>query len=216
MNILMPFNSKAKETATIPLTRFNEAVWQNPDSYEQDDSITAHVLNTLGLSRLSHFRSRTFKLMAAPNDHIVEIPGNLIEHPRTLCGSAGVFMCAYHTLSGKRGAAVLIRDTIESLDQFNFGHHLLLAFAGVADPDNNHFHMNRLISGTFGRYDQLNGQETIGVSEKSAYIAMDYAKSCVSQILAGERITAAANLTAARRKNWLNSPEMLDKLGPNP
>lgn len=76
--------------------------------------------------------------------------------------------------------------------------------------------MNRLISGTFGRYDQLNGQETIGVSEKSAYIAMDYAKSCVTQILAGERITAAANLTAARRKNWLNSPEMLDKLGPNP
>lgn len=216
MNILMPFNTQARETATIPLTRFNEAVWQNPDAYEQDDSITAHVLNTLGLSGLNHFRSRTLKFMAAPNDHIVEVPGSLIEHPRRLCGSAGVFFCAYHTLTGKRGAAVLIRDTIESLDHFHFGHHMILAFAGMVDPDNNHFHLNRLISATFGRYDQLNGQETIAVSEKSAYIAMDYAKSCITQMYNGERLTAAQNLRAARHKMRLNGAEMLDKTGLTP
>lgn len=216
MNILKPFNSRAAETATIPFTRFHETVWQNPDVYEQDDSITAHVLTTLRLSNLNHLRSRTFKFMANPNDHIVEVPGNLIEHPRTLCGSAGVFVCAYHTMTGKRGAAVLIRSAIESLDHFNFGHHLLLAFAGVADQDNNQFHMSRLISGTFDRYDQLNGREDIEISEKSAYIAMDYAKSCVTQMLNGERLTAAENLRTARHKMRLNGAEMLDKTGPTP
>lgn len=216
MNILLPFNSKAKHSVAIPLARFNDSVWQTPDAYERDDSIAGHILETVDLHNYNHLHARTFKLMATPDDYIVDVPGTLFEHPRTLCGSAGVFFYAYQTFTGKRGAAVLIRDTIESLDQFHFGHHLVLAFAGAVDPHTQQFHLNRLISGTFNRRDVLNGHEEIEINEKSAYIAMDYAKSCVAQICAGHPITASANLTAASRKNLAQSPEMLDKPGPNP
>jgi hypothetical protein len=215
MKILNLFN-RPVETATIPLTRFLDAVWQNPAAYERDDSITAHVLTTLGVSNLNHLRSHTFKFLATPDEHIVEVPGSLIEHPRTLCGSAGVFLYAYSTLTGKRGAAVLIRDKIESLDHFNFGHHLLLAFAGVAEPEKNQFHVNRLMTGTFGRHEQLNGQETLAINEKNAYFIMDYAKSCMTQMLEHAPLTASRNQMEARHKIRFHAPEMLDKPGLNP
>ncbi len=210
MAILKLFNSKSSPAAEIPLGLLDDALWQKPNAFTQDNSFTDHLFLTLGIGRLNHFGAKTVKFMTNPGQTFMLAKTHRLAEPMGLSGSPGIFICTY-PMRERHGVAVLMRDAIPTLDHLHKSHHLLLAFAGVADPKSETFGLKTLISGTFGEKDKLTGRETVPVTVENAYITMDYTKWTLAQMLAGKQPTPAANLRRAQAIDRSKGPELLDK-----
>lgn len=148
-----------------------KALWESNPGFVKDNDYTDVVFRIMGISRIHHGLSGTFRYLANPDLKFALGVGNTRENPLSFFASEGLFATAYKTLPGMRnGLALLLRDRIEGVETCQPERNIITGLAGIQAGDR--FQVTRILSGLRNKDGRINGLKSMPVTAAEAEIAL--------------------------------------------
>lgn len=180
------FSSKAAPV-TVPYPGLKEIIWSEPGQYQRDDDYTDFVFRVLGIGRLHHFQSATYRYLTNPDEKYALGTGNDLDAPLKLHGSAGLLVTAYRTLSGGKGLAVLLRDRIPDVSSCAPGKHIVLGLKGV-NRDDDRFEVTGLVSSRLDKNGRVTALDAVPLTQENAETLLTFLAVCMRQMQGEHRL----------------------------
>lgn len=201
--MLSKFFGSAAASVIVSNKEIEKIIWARPESLTPYDD-TDYIFRTLDIGRINHLRASTEHYLVDPKQVFTLGRTNTYHPDITFPGSAGLFVTRYKTLSGKKGLGVLLRDKISDVAKSQPASHVVLAFKGFVENDED-FSLHAIMKAEFDHRGRVTNLVSIPVTPENAAKMLACAALDMNQMLNKRPFTAAKN----HEKAWAMGEEAL-------